>query len=749
MRRTGGSMRRALLLLLAAAATSAAQDRGRGRLSGVALDEATGKPLWGVNVVVRGTWLGAVTGEDGRFEVAGVPAGSRDVEASLMGYEKRIVPSLRVEAGAATDVTLRLRPTLIRRPPEVVTASRRKQAVEDAPATVDVVGDEEIRGRSAVTLDRVLENTAGIGITDGQIDLRGSTGFNYAAGSRVLLMVDGHPLINGDTGGINWDAIPIEEVERVEVVKGAGSALYGSNALAGMVNVITRDPSAKPETRVRMTGGVWDEPAYGAWRWTDRFLTYRLFTEKKLNFRNALSFGGLDVSHSRTVGPVGISVTAGRKGGTGFGQNGWFSRWNAGAKVKARTSDRAMLVVSAGVTDNDHGEVTQWLSQSRPLEVPPSEAGNSIRYIKADATATYRAVLSQSLAYTLKANWYRNRWKNDYQDNRDAALTNKYGAEAQFDALWGRHAATFGTEAAFDRADSDIYGHPEMLDLALYGEDALRFAERMTLTAGLRYDFHRVLGVYSDDQFSPRVGLVFRPGAGSSLRASVGRGFRAPSIAEMFADITVSGFHVTQNLDLRKAERAWSAELGAGQALELGRLIPAVSGWTPVLWLDAALFRSEYRNMIEVGIKPGGRDIQFLNIGSAVTQGLELRARGSLWSGRLTGQAGYTFVDSRDLETDRPLRYRARHRLNAGAEWKAGRLAVGVDVRRASRIEETLIYDSDERVPVRVVDGRIRLDLGRSDLALECDNLGNYMYTLRERMLEPVRSVSLTLRSKW
>jgi outer membrane receptor for ferrienterochelin and colicins len=247
-----------------------------GAVKGKVTDAATGAELPGVNVILKGTWLGAVSGAGGEFLVDRVPAGSLVVEASLMGYEKRSA-AVEIRPGDTTTVAFRLKASLIRRPTEVVTASKRKQAIEDAPATVEVVSSSEIQARNATTLDQVLANTAGMGITDGQIDLRGSTGFNWAAGSRVLLLMDGHPLINGDTGGINWDAIPIEEVERVEVVKGAGSALYGSNAMAGMVNVITRDPSAVPETRVRATYGFYDTPAYDAWRWTDRFLTYRLF----------------------------------------------------------------------------------------------------------------------------------------------------------------------------------------------------------------------------------------------------------------------------------------------------------------------------------------------------------------------------------------------------------------------------------------------------------------------------------------
>jgi outer membrane receptor for ferrienterochelin and colicins len=732
-----------------------------GKLEGRVVDSATGQDLLGANVMIKGTLFGAVTNEHGAFAIHPVPSGEYEIEAMLLGYEKQILRAVLIRPGETASVLFRLRQSAIPQPAMVVTASKRKQAIEDAPTSVDVVGDRDIRTRNATTLDQVLQNTAGLGIIDGQIDLRGSTGFNWAAGSRVLLMMDGHPLINGDTGGINWDAIPIEEVERVEVVKGAGSALYGSNAMAGMVNIITRDPSPVPQTRMRMTYGFYDTPAYDSWRWTDRFLTYRLFEQNRLDFHNALAFTGVDLSHSRTAGNVGFLLTAGRKRSTGYAQNGYYDRWNAMGKIKINLSNQETLTLTANWATNRHGEALQWISQSRPLEVPSTELGNYITYAKANANATYRHAVNRSFAYTLKANWYRTNWRDYFIDNNDYALTHKIGSEIQVDYIWKNHALTAGGETIYDRASSLIYGNPETVDVAVYGEDELKIASLWTLTLGTRYDYHHVKNVYSDGEINPRLGLVFHPSAGSSVRLSAGHGFRAPSIAEVFADITVSGIRVVQNPDLKEAERAWSFEIGANQMVNLGFLADRIEvplwlkpfRWTarqlrPAFSLDASVFASRYTNMIDVDFNPAVMAFQFMNMGRSKTQGAEIRIKGFLFDGTLSGQAGYTFLDAKDLETGKTLHYRSKHRISAGGELKLWKLTFGLDYRYASRIEEVAnLYTSDQRVPMHVLDGRILMELGKLTFAVECNNIRNYHYTLRQRLLEPVRSYIFTVRS--
>src|SRR5256886_14181134 len=94
-------------------------------------------------------------------------------------------------------------------------------------------------------------------------NIRGSTGYVQGLGSRVLLLVDGVPANQGDRGGINWDLVPLDRVERVEGVKGAGSSLYGSAALGGVVNLITREIPLGFHARVRATGSLVSHPPHG------------------------------------------------------------------------------------------------------------------------------------------------------------------------------------------------------------------------------------------------------------------------------------------------------------------------------------------------------------------------------------------------------------------------------------------------------------------------------------------------------
>jgi len=747
------------LCVLAVASSTTAQHAQRGRIAGQVLDAKTGEPLYGANVLVKGTVLGAASNADGGFVITNLPAGTYDILASMMGYKKQEKQGIRVSAGRESTITFRLEPTVVQGPALVVTASKRQQNIEDAPTSVDVMSGMEIRARNVISLDEVLQNTAGLGIIKGQIDLRGSSGFNWAAGSRVLLMVDGHPYISGDTGGINWDGIPVEEVERVEVVKGAGSALYGSNAMAGMVNIITRDPTDRPETQFKLSWGFYDEPSYPQWRWSDRFLTYRLFNQKKMDFKDILSTGGIDLSHSRRIGRVGILVTAGRKKSSGYQENGDYSRWNLMGKMKIQCSPLTSLTITGNWALNKRGDFLQWASQDRALEVPPEALGDWVRSEKTNIYATFQSAPSQRLIYTLKANAYRYDWENHFHDNQDYAITDRIGFEAQGVYLWKTHSLTFGSEVTTHHANSLIYGNQDTWDYAVYAENEFKFSPLWTLTLGTRYDYHRIVGISQDQQISPRMGLVYRPWEGTSLRFSAGHGFRAPSIAEVFASISISGFRVVPNLDLKEAERAWSVELGMRQTLDL-RLGREASGTflrNPMKWvfehanpsfiIDIAGFWSRYRNMIDVDINPELLAFQFVNLGKARNQGLEIRLMGSAYDQHLSTTFGYTLIDPEDLNTGETLNYRSRHRFNAGIQLKFWRLTLGWDYRYASRMENVVnVYGSDERVPMHVMDGRIIFDWSRIQISLEGKNLRNYHYTLRQRFVEPIRQYIVTLR---
>jgi len=734
-----GHMRTAVTTAMLLLLTATAWTQTRRTITGSVHDAETGNPLPGANVMVKHTVLGAAANLQGTFQIQGLTTGNYTLVVSMMGYQRAERP-FTLAQGLADPIAIRLLPEVVQGPAVVVTASKRQQPLETTPVSVDVVRGADIALRNVISVDEVLANSAGVSVIDGQIDIRGSTGFNWTAGSRVLLLVDGHPLIGGDTGGINWDAIAPEEVAHVEIVKGAGSALYGSNAMAGVINILTRDPSETPETRMKLTYGLFDEPAFENWVWSDNFIS-RQIDKKQINLGEALSTRGVSLSHSRKLGRTGIRLNMTQRSSTGYQENGDYQRWNFMGKTRTDLGHGRQLNLSGGWSVNDHGDVLQWESLAHPLEVPQAEEGNSVRYEKAYLNADYRQALSARTGLTFKWHGYRTFWKNNFHDNHDQAKNYRLGAEVQVDRIVGNHTLTSGVEGITAWTRSDIYGDQATYDGAVYTEDQWHPHPLWTVTLGARFDVHHVEGLGTDSQISPRAGLVFTPWQGGLWRMTAGRGFRAPSIAEVFAQILVSGFNVVPNLELTKAERAWSLETGLHQ-----RLGWANAPFQPMFDLDAALFYSHYDNMIDVDWNDALGAIQFDYFGKARIWGVETRINAAFLQRRLEARLGYTWLSHKRLDNGGPLPYRPNHRLNLGLTARRGRFFLGWDYRYAGRAEAVAdIYASDPRVPMHVMDAHLGVAWEKIRITLEVKNIRNYHYSLRQRALEPVRQFFLTV----
>ncbi|MBI3579749.1 MAG: TonB-dependent receptor, partial [Ignavibacteriales bacterium] len=193
------------------------------------MDAETKNPLVGANVMIKGTFLGAVTNVHGEFRIYRIPVGIYTIEASFVGYQRKKFDGIIIKEGEEYTLSLQLMPSAIQAEEIVVTASRREQSLQEVPVSVSTVTAKTIAERNSVTLDDALRYVPGVNLLQDQINIRGSTGYSRGVGSRVLLLLDGLPFITGDTGEINWESIPTHQIERIEVVKGAGSALYGSS----------------------------------------------------------------------------------------------------------------------------------------------------------------------------------------------------------------------------------------------------------------------------------------------------------------------------------------------------------------------------------------------------------------------------------------------------------------------------------------------------------------------------------------
>ena len=245
--------RLAWLVPLLAAPISLASGQEVGVAYGTVRDTA-GAAIPRVQLRVMNTELRTTVEANGHYRIGAIPAGRVVLNAWLIGY-RQAFDTIEVVGGDSVQVDVILAPSPLTVGPIVVTAAKRSQFLDQAVTSVALVSDSEIARRAVSTVDEAVNKAPGVLFLNGQVNIRGSSGFVEGLGSRVLLLVDGVPANQGDRGGIDWDMLPLEEVDRVEVVKGAGSSLYGSAAFGGVVNVITHDLPVGFHGRVRATAG--------------------------------------------------------------------------------------------------------------------------------------------------------------------------------------------------------------------------------------------------------------------------------------------------------------------------------------------------------------------------------------------------------------------------------------------------------------------------------------------------------------
>ena len=721
------------------------------------VDAGDGVPLPGATVVLLGTEFGGYTDDRGRFEIEGVPRGKYDLLVSFIGYQSRMLH--QVSAGRGEELEIRLEPAAIELPNLVVSAIRRTQTFAEAPVSMAVADARELAVHNQLALIGALSEVSGLNEVGNQISIRGSSGYSRGTGSRVLLLLDGTPLLTADLGDIKWDVIPIDQVERVEVIKGAGSALYGTGALGGVINVITRQPSERPETRLRMVSGLYDRPAYRSWRWTE----------------DPMYLTGLDVSHSRTLGETGLLLSTGLQRGTGYHENGDFRRYRIFAKGVHRFSAATYWRTTATWSMDDHGVFIQWKDRTEPLAVPTIDRRANTVSWKGNLSSEFYHLHSRNLGYRLKTSYYRTGFDNSPEAGDLASDGHRLGTELQADySGWERLDVTVGTAWTFDwvRSPEEFWGERSVQNLGLYGQSVYEPVTNAEVMVGLRYDWHRRSGGEGNDgsgpcpafgrvepsfehQFSPQIGVSLQPRQGTALRASVGKGFRAPSVSEIYTQALVSGLRACPNPDL-EAEHSWSCEVGIKQV---------VGG---VMAVDAALFWNTYQGLIEgrADLSEGGAApiVRFQNLSRARVRGLEIEQQMAFPYG-LRGRLSYTYLDAvESLSLDEiappycqqgvvprgeaPLPYRADHLLNAGLFVEGGKMQGGVAFQYMSQFERVSGFfpecDRDHN-PVYLVDAFVGLHLGRLQYNLRVDNLFQYHYVLTERKIRSPRQVSLAV----
>ena len=696
----------------------------RGIITGMVTEINSGKKLPGVNVQIEGTLLGASSDINGQFIMLNVPVGKYALRATMIGHRAKKIHGITVEPGQETEVNFELEETVIDFDPLIITASKMQKELDATANSVSVVAAPEIRERNALRVDQVLETVPGVNFIRDQVNIRGSTGFTLGAANRTLLLVDGVPVMTSDTGQFNWDLLPVLDIEQIEVVKGAGSALWGTAALGGVINIITKSPTEEGKTLFRVTAGEYDEPRYEKWRWTNI----------------PQQFGRMDVSYSRRLGPIGLRLSVGRHVSTGYTEVDDFKRWNVTGKFTYNFKNGSTWTLYSSYNYNVGGIFVGWDDPQKPFQVRPSNKSSRGKIKMANFYTSYNWVISPKAALKFRTSFLTSLMGNEFVTSADFNPANGLGAEIQGYLLpFSNVDITYGCEYKWDTGNTKYFGKHKGYTIGLYSQVEYRlFEDKLRISPGLRYDRYKLIGGLSQSLLSPRFGINFRPIRGTILRASAGSGFRAATIAERYLDIESPSVVIEANPELN-AETSWSFDCGWRQYI--------TRNW----FIELGAFRNTFDNLIEIDLRQSEIDfaqeirvaVRFKNLLKARIQGLEFTTSGRWWRDRLGFQATATILDHKDLETHEPLTYRPKVIAFVNPSFRLGTWEFHVDYRYASRIEAVKLYQYDDRVPQKIWNFRLIYHLGNIDIQAAVNNATDYYYTQIERCMGEIRNFTI------
>ena len=688
--------------------------------------DTAGNPLVGANVLIMETNYGAAADNYGRYEINNLKPGRYTLEFSSIGYKTETVTDVVLNK-KSVELNITLRQEAVEQQQVVISASKYAQKISDLPVSADVIHSDELARRDITDLSQAMRYVPGVNMVDDQISIRGSSGYTRGAGTRVLLEIDGIPYYTGDTGEIIWEIVPVSDIQRIEVIKGAASSLYGSSAIGGVVNVITKNIPNRPLTYVKGSFGAYDNPAYSTWEWTKKLRT----------------FNGLTVSHSDRLGNFGYTLSLTRLSDLSYKQSGFYKRYIGYFKGLYNFSPSSSITFFMNGFNQDHGNFLYWKDLNHALQPPDADQGQKIFSHRYMFGAIYKNVLSNDLFINIKASYYRSDW-SDETSSHNNSLSNLFRLEVQANANLSNNAILVsGIEATRDMVFSNIFGGESSYGFGAYSQADFNFNFPLKVSLGIRYDFSKLSNLVGLSSLSPKAGLNYKLSDRLTLRSSFGTGFRAPTLAEAFTTTTAGGISVVPNPNL-KPENNWTFEIGGNYQMN------------HFINLDAAVFQEEYYNLIEPGITPSGQTISFSNVTRARIQGFEAALNCSLLKDMMKISVDYTYLWARDLQQNIDLKYRPRNMVIAGLDYYWNHFDFGGDFRYSSKVEEMdyelvslgTVKDGRQHVEIRVFDLRAGYNFESLGLPakvyINVDNLFNYNYVELIANPAPIRSYSLS-----
>lgn len=682
----------------------------QGTIKGVLMDSVENEPMLGAEIRINDKDGNFVTGAstdfvEGAYEIS-IAAGTYEMVCSYMGYATT-TKSVTVKNGETQTININMSEEVNVLKVITKTASRFETPVGKSSISLDVVKPSLVDNTNATKVDEVVDKVPGVTVVDGQANIRGGSGFSYGAGSRVLLLVDDLPLLTGDAGQPNWRDIPVENISQIEVVKGAASALYGSSALNGIINIRTAYAKNKPVTKfsVFQTSFLDPKRVETAWWHRDYVLANDAETGNhqasdtikpsilsgRAGYRVPVELG-VQFAHRRKIGKFDLTL-----GGNYFYQDGFrMGSYERKYRLNSNMRYRFTTKMNAGINLNfNYGQSASffiWNNSNFILNGPPRDSeiyvplpssiteSNILRF---NADPYFTAYDNKDGRHRLQTRYY---YVNNENGNNQSNTSHLAYAEYQYQRKFKINSSFFGdlklvagAVGTYTFATSQLFGNAEynIANAGGYVQVEQGFFKdknsdncKLNLTFGARVEYNRIESpdsllinpaaarVLNPQPLSQEAKPVFRVGLNyeatpfTFIRASWGQGYRYPTIAERYISTLigeggVASLGIYANPEL-KSETGWSAEIGVKQGFKIGN-------WKG--FVDLSGFWTEYQDMMEFTFGGGrpeltgigsGKSIFFqsVNIDDTRIRGgeISLTGTGNIGPVSMNVLAGYTII---------------------------------------------------------------------------------------------------------
>ena len=602
-------------------------------IQGIVIDESDNSPLIGANILLSNLEIGSTTDINGEFIFSNINKRQFNLEISMIGYDK-YQKSIVIENDEDLKLIIYLkREPIIWETINVVGMFPSKHS----PEITQIIDNKKLLNKNSASISGLLKSIYGFDLQmahahgrNVNISIRGSSDYKPGGyNNRVLLLIDGFPVSIPNSGAPDWNAIPLENIDRIEIVRGPASSLYGHNSMGGVINMVTKSNFSK------------------------KIFSYDAGIG---SFNNSI----FNLNYSQELKNVQVFTSAGYNYSSGHRFNANHNSIRGSLKLKSDSNNQRNWSLSGIITKSNNGQ---------PGFIYPDNPG-LISYRQSERVSSYIQLFYSFPVFDngyLSSSIGINHFNTTYNDRDDTPIDKIQGQTTYNDQMLllrneyqyffdDKSILTIGAEFGNDQSKADvinsIYKQPIQQTIAAFSQLKKNINTLLKMDIGIRYDYRWVQGGKNYPKkmfqaFSPKFNVYFQSTPDKQYHMSLNRGFRAPSISELFLEHESSyGLQFRGNSGLQP-EYLTAAEIGFKNHNNQNHT-----------WFTN-IFYNYYRDMIDFVYSI---PVESLNRTNVDAYGIEIGGTHDLPFDIANLEFSYSYLDMKDLKNpDMPILYRSKH----------------------------------------------------------------------------------------